>query len=464
MKKNGFVSTSLIYTFFVVFLLLMLFLLNSYSRIRFLLEDYKYDIKNSFLDMDGADINLIIKVWNNTTNEYETVDEMPLFGYTFESEFSYCRNGSILTYENGNISVTATRRDFCYAYFKEAPKDIILNIYTKETDDAERVLVQTIPNEYYKFTNYSCTDGAELTFNEQTRKFTISSKNKTVCDVEFTREVIINLYKEDRNGTHSYKELYFTKVSNVPNTNYTYDSYECENNAATISFDNTNREVLIESSGKDVCNVYFVNESDRVDIIIMQETETGVDGYTTGLKYTQVYEVPVSGYNFVGYICDDTRANVTYSNGTLSATSPVNTTCRAYFDVKIEPATINYHLQTSDGSYESVVSVPSVGYAYDHYRCNYESTSFTVHGNYVEVTVKKNNEVCDFYFNQTDSDIKVLVYVLDRTTGKYELGDIPVTGYGIVESGCTNSATISYVNSKLEVTSDGPTVCEVYFG
>ena len=45
MKKNGFVSTALIYTFFILFLLLMLFLLNSYSSIRFLMEQYKYDIK-----------------------------------------------------------------------------------------------------------------------------------------------------------------------------------------------------------------------------------------------------------------------------------------------------------------------------------------------------------------------------------------------------------------------------------
>ena len=43
MKKNGFVATSVIYSFFIIFLLLMLFIINSYSRIRILLEDYKND-------------------------------------------------------------------------------------------------------------------------------------------------------------------------------------------------------------------------------------------------------------------------------------------------------------------------------------------------------------------------------------------------------------------------------------
>ena len=105
MKKNGFISTSLIYTFFIVFLLMMIFLLNSYSRVRFLLEEFKYDIKESFANESIADVNLYFVIYDSTTGGYEITNEMPSFGYSYDSEFSYCKNGSKITYINNHISV-----------------------------------------------------------------------------------------------------------------------------------------------------------------------------------------------------------------------------------------------------------------------------------------------------------------------------------------------------------------------
>ena len=52
---------------------------------------------------------------------------------------------------------------------------------------------------------------------------------------------------------------------------------------------------------------------------------------------------------------------------------------------------------------------------------------------------------------------------MNRETQKYELGSVPVAGYDMYSAGCTNSASIEYRNSELIVTSDGPTVCSVYF-
>lgn len=469
MKKNGFISTTLIYTFFILFLLLMLFLLNSYSSIRFLLERYKYEIKDSFAESSVADINLYIMVWDNTSGEYELQDNIPIFGYYYEPSYSYCKNGSTISYVNGNVSITAIRKDSCYAYFREADSDIVLKIYTKESANSNRVLVKNIPSSIYKLTSQNCTKGT-INFNENTRKFVIQSNEKTECEVEFTKkemDIVLNIYKQDAYGSHEYNGLKYQLTSEIPGINYSYNSYKCINNDVNTVITEENGELVVESSGKNECNVYYNGGTNNVELIAMQETDTGVSGYTTGKKYTKTSTIPGLGYKYVGYICDDVNASVTYSGGMLSATinGTVNkqAVCRAYFDRYVASVVVNYYLETSSQNYESVVSVPNVGYEYN------ASKSSCVNGSEIEVnnnivTVESLiDDECNVYYDMTNTDIRVSVYVLDRTTNKYELSNVPVSGYELYSAGCTNGASIEYVNSALKVISDAPTVCTVYF-
>lgn len=115
MKKDGFVSTALVYTFFVLFLMLMVFLINNYSSRRYLLYRQNNDIKEELYKLRGADIDLYIMIWNNTTKEYEYSYYAPSNG-TLDRK-SYCKNGGTLNYENGEITINAKRRDECHAYF-----------------------------------------------------------------------------------------------------------------------------------------------------------------------------------------------------------------------------------------------------------------------------------------------------------------------------------------------------------
>ena len=466
MKKNGFVSTTVIYTFFIIFLMLMLFLLNSYTRVRFLLEEFKRDIKEDIANESLADINLYIMVWDPVTNEYKIKESVPTIGYVYEPKFSYCKNSSSLSYINGNISVTAQRRDSCYVYFKEAEQDITLKIYTKESEDAEARLVSNIPNNVYRYSFSNCTNGATLNWNDSTRKITISSSQKTVCEVYFTKiemDIILNLYKEDANGSHEFNGVMYSETSTVPGSNYVFDTYSCKNNLATITIDDATNALLVESPGKDECDVYFKGGNDKVEIIIMQETETGVNGYTTGKKYSRTYSIPGSGYAYVGYICDSSDAKITYTNGTLYGEGTTQSTCRAYFNKYSDNVLINYYLEKSDGTYESVSSIPSLGYIYNKDKSNCQNGSTIKVENNVVYVSASTNDVCNVYFDLADADIKVLVYVMDRTTQKYELSSVPTVGYDLYNAGCTGGASIEYKNGSLTVTSDGPTVCTVYF-
>ncbi len=119
MKKNGFVSTTLIYTFFIIFLSLMIFLVNSYSKNRYMLNEYKDKIKNDFVENNNLDINLYFMVYNEETKEYEVEYNMPKEGYIYKEEYSYCKNGSEMVKEENKIFIKANKKDSCYAYFEK---------------------------------------------------------------------------------------------------------------------------------------------------------------------------------------------------------------------------------------------------------------------------------------------------------------------------------------------------------
>lgn len=468
MKKNGFISTTLIYTFFIIFLLLMVFLLNSYSNIRFLLSEYKYDIKNSFASSGIADINLHIMVWNSNTFEYEIEEEVPRFGYSYENAISYCKNGSVMMYLNGKLKVAAAKKDECYAYFKSLDKDIILNIYTKKSVDSEKVLVKDIPGLSYSLTSSSCTNGAEITFNEETRKFNVISNDKTECEAIFTKNAVnvnLNIYRESATGTHVYGSLKYLKVDGIPNDNYTFHSYTCENNSVTTKITYIDNEIDIESDGENTCNLYFNGGTEKVELIIMQETDTGVSGYTTGKLYSRTYSIPSIGYKYVGYICDDSSASVNIVNGIPIAVSDSQTVCRVYYNKYEGNTHIKYYLEKSDGTYENVSSVPFYGYQYNKEMSSCKNNStIIVENNITYIDLGSNTEdECSVYFNMVNSDIKVLVYVMNKETGQYELSNIPIAGYNMYNAGCTNGGAIEYINGKFDVYSDGPTVCSVYF-
>ncbi len=49
MQKNGFISTTLIYSFLLIFLIFMVFLIHTYHNNEEILNDYKIRIKENFI-------------------------------------------------------------------------------------------------------------------------------------------------------------------------------------------------------------------------------------------------------------------------------------------------------------------------------------------------------------------------------------------------------------------------------
>ncbi len=444
----------------------MLYLLNNYSRVRFLLDQYKYDIRNTFANEDGGDIGITILVWNPITHEYEQETSIPSFGYLFESNYSYCKNASEISFDNGQINVKATGKDSCFAYFKKSNDDVLVKIYTKESADAERVEVFEVPDRSYAYQSYTCNHGTEISFSEAKRELVINAKEKSECEVDFIKrsaDVTLHFYKEDALGTHVFDDLKYVEVNEAPGLNYEYYSHKCYNSDVITTIYPENGRLHIESSGQNECNVYYNGGSSKVEIIIMQETTDGVSGYTTGKRYSRSFSIPSAGYKYVGYLCDNDEATVTYHNGTFIGESVVQTTCHVYFEEYNNNVFFNYYLETSNGTYEEVAMPPTLGYAYNSGKSYCEHNSvITMFGNTPLVDATEEDE-CHIYYYMTTNDIKVNVYVMNKNTGRYELSPAPIYGYTFYTGSCTNGASINYRNGNLKVISDQPTVCTVYF-
>ena len=95
----------------------MVFLLNNYSSTRYIVDRYRYDIEEELYEQSNADINLYVYVWNESQKEYKYEDTMPKGG--LKEEISYCKNKSTITFEDGEVTIGAKGKEFCYLYFDE---------------------------------------------------------------------------------------------------------------------------------------------------------------------------------------------------------------------------------------------------------------------------------------------------------------------------------------------------------
>jgi len=220
MKKNGFISTTLIYTFFVIFLLLMLLLLNSYTRIRYLLDEYKYEIKNEFIHQDAEDIEIHFRKCDSSGNNCELTSSIPRIGYEYIK--GTCDNGSDIKYADGLVNVFADKRDICYADFKKIESDITIKICLKDDESSECTYVPEIPyiavynyiqqGIYTAISNlkkpeysYCNSDIGSISFENE--KLVVNSNEKTECTAVFVKrknDINIFIYKQDENGKHEY--------------------------------------------------------------------------------------------------------------------------------------------------------------------------------------------------------------------------------------------------------------------
>lgn len=128
-EKNGFISTALVYTFFILFLVLMVFIINSYSNNRYLLSQYKIKLEEELSELNSSDINLYVcaREKDSTNCDYDSdINDLISHGYELEELACSKLDGSPVDEDtisgslNGNkITIQSTSRGSCFAYFEK---------------------------------------------------------------------------------------------------------------------------------------------------------------------------------------------------------------------------------------------------------------------------------------------------------------------------------------------------------
>ena len=401
-KKNGFVSSSIIYAFFIVFLLLLVYLLSNYSNIRFLLDRINYGIRNGAMNQAVGDINMYIYIWDEEEETYNLKNNVSPIGYDIVE--SSCTNDATVGFKDGKIVVKATKKTVCNVYFRKTKGDIILNVYTKESSKAARKIASKIPDSNYLFTSVECKDNEGnlvenvMMWNEATRQFDVKTNKRIECTAVFTKkEQLVNItyYIEDASGNSTFEEFKYSKTNGYPSDAYTFYKADCEN-GTQITFDSANGKLTYNETQKDTCKVYFRGGSKKVNMLYKKESTTGDPGYTEGKLYIDTVNVPKTGFQYVGYKCNGDGA-INLVNGVLTGTSSSQDTCTIYFDAVTTNADISYYVQDTTNNYVAVSSVPSTGYKYNQSKSNCTNGStIQIINNVAYVNA---NDTCSVYFD-----------------------------------------------------------------
>lgn len=117
MRKNGFIATSILYSFFIVFALLALLVLATYSHYRILNDELNSSIKKE-LNVIGSNNKLIIIVPNGTTSKNELIIKKGESGnVTITPELDYyiksatCSEGYSISNINTSINTLSTAQE-----------------------------------------------------------------------------------------------------------------------------------------------------------------------------------------------------------------------------------------------------------------------------------------------------------------------------------------------------------------
>lgn len=214
-KKNGFIATALIYPFYLTILLMLTFLLNSYSRVAFDLREISKDIRDEEPGIEEryADVNAYIYARESESDTYISINHLPGQNYTYDNSKCYTLDGeedpnSTASLVNNEIVIRAKNKTVCKLYFTKQKReaDIVLNIYVNDIDtsvdtakDINYNLLDAMPsniNDYiYVESKTNCVDASNnklsqdiISLNDETdysKGFQINATEKTICNVYF---------------------------------------------------------------------------------------------------------------------------------------------------------------------------------------------------------------------------------------------------------------------------------------
>lgn len=236
--------------------------------------------------------------------------------------------------------------------FDSGDGDINMLVY-KENDDGDYVRTFAIPALGYTYnssltncsiecSNSATNPNANCTYtinNDNT--ITMNSDEKVTCKFYFDKhedtDIVLNVLKEDENGTYEYNLKHYSLTDNVPAYGYNYtNNYSCDNNS-TMTYNAETRTFNIQTTQKEVCYAYFDKNNITADII------ANVYVQESNGTYTKVETIPQHKRYVLSQtqtsLCVDsnsanTNATIAYTNGNINIDATGKQTCTIYLDLE----------------------------------------------------------------------------------------------------------------------------------
>lgn len=175
-------------------------------------------------DLGDGDINMMI-FRENEQGKFVRVYAVPADYYVFNDELTFCTipcndglGNCSYSYNDNNrtFDLTSNQKITCKFYFEqEAASDVNIYIMTENANGIYTYNSKTystsdyIPAYGYVYSEkYECDSEAELTYNAETKKFSVATSTTNTCYVYFNKtgnaDIIVNTYVQEEYGSSTY--------------------------------------------------------------------------------------------------------------------------------------------------------------------------------------------------------------------------------------------------------------------
>ena len=202
----------------------------------------------------------------NGLNKYGLYPYIPKAGYVYNSELSYCTNGSVIDYHSStyDVDINAYGHDVCYLYFDStAQLDITLNVFAENinsdgvgTGEYTKLETTALPSIGYELnaSKTSCENGSTVTYDAKENQFSVEASNKNVCTAYMDAmdvDIALKIYVQTKKNSNNYYE---TKT--IP-TNAFYEIGSKSACTGTSTMSMRNQKIVISATSRTSCVAYL---------------------------------------------------------------------------------------------------------------------------------------------------------------------------------------------------------------
>lgn len=207
--------------------------------------------------------------------------------------------------------------------------------------------------------------------------------------------VTIFLENKSKNGNYYIAD-------SIPTVGYKYSKYECLNNNDLI-YDEKSKNYTISALAGDHCKLYFDYEYES-DISIQIYKETNEN------EYEKVFYIPIYGYKYSNYNCDN-LTSITYdeNKNKLYFSAPAKDHCSVYFSKDLTSLNANIYIMKKEKIEDISIFDPEKKYVVNEQsKCYLNNEQIDGNINFINnkliIDITNKDSICDVILEEVSND------------------------------------------------------------